>query len=65
MQGFTCSSRKTPFARGTRSLSREIAPSDAAGVSAVSPVLLTPDGAAYAYSCLIYMSQLYVADGLR
>jgi Tol biopolymer transport system component len=51
--------------RGTRSPFRQLAPSDAAGVSAVSPVVLAPDGAAYAYSCLIYMSQLYVADGLR
>jgi Tol biopolymer transport system component len=56
---------RVDLARGTRSPFREIAPSDAAGVSAVSPVVLAPDGAAYAYSCLIYMSQLYVADGLR
>jgi Tol biopolymer transport system component len=49
--------RRTPF--------QELSPSDPAGVASVDPIVVGPDGKAYAYSCLIYLSTLYVADGLR
>jgi eukaryotic-like serine/threonine-protein kinase len=49
--------RRTPF--------RDLAPSDPAGVASVDPIVVAPDGNAYAYSCLIYLSTLYTADGLR
>jgi serine/threonine protein kinase/Tol biopolymer transport system component len=49
--------RRTPF--------QELSPSDPAGVASVDPIVVGPDGNAYAYSCLIYLSTLYVADGLR
>ena len=49
--------RRTPF--------RDLAPSDPAGVASVDPIVVSPDGKAYAYSCLMYLSTLYVADGLR
>jgi len=49
--------RRTPF--------RELAPSDPAGVGAADPIVVAPDGNAYAYSCLIYLSTVYVADGMR
>ena len=53
------------LADGMRESWRELAPSDPAGVGGVDPVVLAPDGGAYAYSCLTYLSTLFVADGLR
>jgi serine/threonine protein kinase/Tol biopolymer transport system component len=53
------------LADGRREAFRELAPSDRAGVTAVEPIVLGADGRAYAYSCLTYLSALYVAEGLR
>jgi Tol biopolymer transport system component len=50
---------------GARTPFKDLSPSDPAGVQAVDPVVLAPDGKAYAYSCLLYLSNLYVGEGLR
>jgi hypothetical protein len=50
---------------GARELWKQFSPSDPAGVYKISPVLITPDGGAYAYSALRTLSDLYVAEGLR
>jgi dipeptidyl aminopeptidase/acylaminoacyl peptidase len=42
-----------------------LAPADASGVLAVSPVLLTPDGGAYVYGYRRILSDLYAVSGLR
>ena len=53
------------LAAGTRSSWVELAPADGAGVEAVTDVLLTPDGATYAFSFVRILSDLFVVDGLR
>jgi hypothetical protein len=53
------------LADGRREPFRDLAPSDLAGVASVDPVVVAPDGNAYAYSCLTYLSTLYLADGIR
>jgi hypothetical protein len=40
-------------------------PSDSAGVAAISPPLLTPDGKFCVYSCIRTLSNLYVVEGLK
>ena len=50
---------------GARELWKQFSPTDPAGVYKISPVAVTPDGAAYAYSALRTLSDLYVAEGLR
>ena len=50
---------------GARELWKRFSPSDPAGVYKISPVAVTPDGGAYAYSALRTLSDLYVAEGLR
>ena len=53
------------LADGRRQPFRDLAPVDPAGVIGVGPVSFAPDGKAYVYSCLSYLSVLYVAEGLR
>jgi len=50
---------------GARELWKRFSPTDPAGVYKISPVAVTPDGGAYAYSALRTLSDLYVAEGLR
>jgi len=50
---------------GSRELWKQFSPTDPAGVYKISPVAVTPDGSAYAYSALRTLSDLYVAEGLR
>jgi len=50
---------------GRRQLIYSLAPSDAAGLWDLIPVLLTPDGKSYVYSPYRILSDLYVASGLR
>jgi len=50
---------------GHRQLVYRLAPSDAAGLWNVDPVLLTADGKSYVYSDSRILSDLYVASGLR
>jgi len=53
------------LASGAREIWKQFSPSDPAGVYKISPVAITPDGGAYAYSALRTLSDLYVAEGLR
>jgi hypothetical protein len=50
---------------GRRQLIYTLAPSDAAGLWSIGPVLLTPDGKSYVYSDYRILSDLYLATGLR
>jgi Tol biopolymer transport system component len=52
-------------AGGKREPWRELVPTDPAGVRAIGPVHLTPDGAGYVYSFFSVLGDLYLADGLR
>lgn len=48
---------------GRRQLVYTLAPSDAAGLWNIAPVLLTPDGKSYVYSDYRILSDLYLAGG--
>jgi serine/threonine protein kinase len=50
---------------GERELWKQFAPSDPAGVVVVQGVVMTPDAAAYAYTYVRMLSDLYVAEGLE
>ncbi len=50
---------------GRRQLVYTLAPSDAAGLWNIGPVLVTPDGKSYVYSDYRILSDLYLASGLR
>jgi hypothetical protein len=52
-------------ATGKRTPWRELQPADTAGVGRIGDVVITPDGASYAYNCHRSLSDLYVAEGLR
>jgi len=50
---------------GARLPQAEIWPADPAGVAAVGPILVRPDGQALVYGCPQILSDLYVVEGLR
>ena len=50
---------------GHRQLIYTLAPTDAAGLWSIGPILLTPDGKSYAHSDYRILSDLYLASGLR
>ncbi len=50
---------------GRKILWKELVPPDLAGVFAVSPVLITPDGSSYAYSFSRELSDLFLVEGLK
>jgi hypothetical protein len=50
---------------GARAPAAEIWPADPAGVVAVGPILVRPDGRALVYGCPQILSDLYVVEGLR
>ena len=52
-------------ATGARRPAAEIWPADPAGVVAVGPILVRPDGQAIVYGCPQILSDLYVVEGLR
>jgi serine/threonine protein kinase len=52
-------------ATGKQTVARELAPTDAAGLIGISPVVLSPDAKAYAYSYRRTLSELYIVDGLK
>jgi Tol biopolymer transport system component len=52
-------------ATGARHPWKEIVPPDPAGVLAVYPVLITPDGASYVYSYRRVLDELYLVTGLK
>lgn len=51
-------------ASGRQNIVRELAPTDAAGLIGISPVVLSADAKAYAYSYRRTLSELYVVHGL-
>ncbi len=53
------------LATGKRQLLTQLAPTDPAGVTAVTPVRITPDGKFYAYSYHRSLSTLFLARGLK
>jgi Tol biopolymer transport system component len=52
-------------ASGRRDLWKQLMPSDAAGLSAINRVVITPDGRAYAYSYLRTLSFLQLVEGMK
>ena len=50
---------------GKRQLFKEIEPPDRAGVLALGPVHITPDGKTYVYGFTRRLSDLHVVEGLR
>ncbi|HSS44368.1 MAG TPA: hypothetical protein VLO07_03420, partial [Thermoanaerobaculia bacterium] len=52
-------------ATGARRLWKEIIPPDPAGVLAVGPVLIAPDGKSYVYSYRRMLDELFLVTGLR
>lgn len=53
------------IATGARELWKEFSPADPAGVTRIAPVLVTPDGSAYAYNAIRSLSDLYVVEGVK
>jgi len=53
------------LATGARTLFREIAPQDIAGMNGFNSARFTPDGRSYAYGYFRTFSDLYLVDGLR
>jgi len=56
---------RVELASGRRTLWKEVMPADPAGIYDIDPVLVSPDGAAYAYTYARVLSELYLVDGLR
>lgn len=52
-------------ATGHKELWKELMPFDAAGVTAISPPMVTPDGQSYAYAYIRTLSDLYLVEGLK
>jgi hypothetical protein len=52
-------------ASGKREPWKELAPSDPAGVRAIGPAFVTPDGKGYVYAFSSTLGDLYLAEGLR
>jgi len=50
---------------GKRELWKELMPPDGAGVLAIGPILLTPDGRSYVYGYRRVLADLYLVEGLR
>ncbi|MBV8053397.1 MAG: PD40 domain-containing protein, partial [Acidobacteriaceae bacterium] len=50
---------------GQRSLWKELIPSDAAGVSRLGPIVITPDGKSCLYGYHRILSDLYLVEGLK
>jgi hypothetical protein len=53
------------LATRARTLFRELAPQDLAGMGEVAGARFTPDGRSYAYSYFRTLSDLYLVEGLR
>jgi hypothetical protein len=53
------------FNTGKRQLFKEIEPPDRAGVLALGPVQITPDGKTYVFGFTRRLSDLHVVEGLR
>ncbi|HEV7238244.1 MAG TPA: protein kinase [Thermoanaerobaculia bacterium] len=55
---------RVTLANGQRELWRELTAADPAGVYKISPVAITPNGNAYAYTALRVLSELYLTEGV-
>jgi eukaryotic-like serine/threonine-protein kinase len=64
-QGLPAKVFRLDLVTGERSLWKEIAPSDAAGVFGIEPIRLTRDGKAYVYSYRRLLTDLYLVEGLK
>ncbi len=53
------------LATGKRELWKELTPPDPAGINAISPPRITPDGKAYVYSYNRILSDLFLAEGVK
>ncbi len=53
------------LASGARTIWKDFAALDPAGVYKIAPILITPDASSYAFNALRVTSELYVAEGLR
>lgn len=53
------------LATGRQELVKEVAPQDPAGVQAVAPVCITPDGRSIVYSYRRILTDLLLAEGLK
>jgi hypothetical protein len=49
------------IATGKRTLWKELVPPDPAGILAIGPILITPDGKSYVYSYRRTLEDLYLA----
>ena len=50
---------------GRRELWKELGPSDLAGVTAITSILISPDGRSYAYTYSSRLANLYLVEGLK
>ena len=53
------------IATGKKTVWKEIAPIDTAGVSTIGPILMTPDGKTYAYGLHRTLGDLYLVESLK
>jgi Tol biopolymer transport system component len=53
------------LASGKKTVWKQIAPADAAGVDSISGINITPDATSYVYSYVRTLSDLYVVEGLK
>jgi Tol biopolymer transport system component len=53
------------IATGKKTVWKEIAPIDTAGVSTIGPILMTPDGQTYAYGLHRTLGDLYLVESLK
>jgi serine/threonine protein kinase/Tol biopolymer transport system component len=56
---------RVELASGVRTLWKEFAPVDPAGVYKIAPIVMTRDASSYAYDALRMTNDLYVAENLR
>jgi DNA-binding beta-propeller fold protein YncE len=52
-------------ATGKRTLWKQIAPPDPAGITGIAPVIVSADGSAYVYGATRILSTLYLVEGLK
>jgi len=64
-QGLPAKIFRVDLVTGERSLWKEIAPSDPAGVFGIEPIRLTRDGKSYVYSYRRLLTDLYLVEGLK
>jgi serine/threonine protein kinase/Tol biopolymer transport system component len=63
--GLPCLVSRVDLATGERTLWRQIAPADAAGVDSAGGIFLTPDAKSFVYSYVRTLSDLYVVEGVK